>query len=107
MCEHLLNRLALKLALVQESFELRAVGLRELRQRIERGENLHGVALVDVKNQHGDFLVGRGLGPQVPVDDRCFYGWRKGAGHKFYGPNNVPDVWSIKKISPQKMVHLT
>jgi DNA modification methylase len=37
----------------------------------------------------------------------CFYGWREGAGHKFYGPNNVPDVWSIKKISPQKMVHLT
>jgi DNA modification methylase len=37
----------------------------------------------------------------------CFYGWREGAGHRFYGPNNVPDVWSIKKISPQKMVHLT
>jgi len=37
----------------------------------------------------------------------CFYGWREGAGHKFYGPNNVPDVWSIKKISPQKMIHLT
>ena len=37
----------------------------------------------------------------------CFYGWRVGAGHKFHGPNNVPDVWSVKKISPQKMVHLT
>jgi DNA modification methylase len=36
-----------------------------------------------------------------------FYGWREGAGHKFYGPNNVPDVWSIKKVSPQAMVHLT
>jgi hypothetical protein len=41
------------------------------------------------------------------VTHNCFYGWREGAGHKFYGPNNVPDVWSIKKISPQKMVHLT
>jgi hypothetical protein len=40
------------------------------------------------------------------VTHNCFYGWREGAGHKFYGPNNVPDVWSIKKISPQKMVHL-
>ena len=30
-----------------------------------------------------------------------------GAGHKFFGPPNVPDVWSVKKISPQKMVHLT
>jgi hypothetical protein len=23
----------------------------------------------------------------------CFYGWREGAGHKFFGPNNVPDLW--------------
>lgn len=37
----------------------------------------------------------------------CFYGWREGAGHKFYGPANVPDVWDIKKVSPQAMVHLT
>jgi len=37
----------------------------------------------------------------------CFYGWRKGAGHKFYGPNNATDVWSVKKIAPHKMVHLT
>ena len=37
----------------------------------------------------------------------CFYGWREGAGHKFYGPNNVPDVWSVKKVNPQSMVHLT
>jgi DNA modification methylase len=37
----------------------------------------------------------------------CFYGWREGAGHKFFGPNNVPDLWQVKKVSPQKMVHLT
>lgn len=37
----------------------------------------------------------------------CFYGWKEGAGHAFYGPNNVPDVWSVKKVCPQKMVHLT
>lgn len=37
----------------------------------------------------------------------AFYGWKEGAGHHFYGPNNVPDVWQVKKISPQKMVHLT
>jgi len=37
----------------------------------------------------------------------CFYGWREGAGHKFFGPNNVTDVWQVKKISPQAMVHLT
>jgi DNA modification methylase len=36
-----------------------------------------------------------------------FYGWREGAAHKFYGPNNAVDVWPIKKINPQNMVHLT
>jgi DNA modification methylase len=37
----------------------------------------------------------------------AFYGWREGAGHKFYGPNNITDLWEVKKINPQSMVHLT
>jgi DNA modification methylase len=37
----------------------------------------------------------------------CFYGWREGAAHRFFGPNNAVDVWSIKKINPQSMIHLT
>ncbi len=37
----------------------------------------------------------------------CFYGWKEGAAHRFFGPSNVPDVWSIKKVNPQSMVHLT
>jgi DNA modification methylase len=37
----------------------------------------------------------------------CFYGWKEGAGHKFFGPNNVTDLWHVKKINPNKMVHLT
>jgi DNA modification methylase len=37
----------------------------------------------------------------------CFYGWREGAGHTFFGPTNAVDVWSIKKVNPQNMVHLT
>ena len=37
----------------------------------------------------------------------CFYGWREGAAHRYFGPNNVPDVWSIKKVNPQSMIHLT
>ncbi|MBX3435862.1 MAG: site-specific DNA-methyltransferase, partial [Pirellulales bacterium] len=37
----------------------------------------------------------------------CFYGWREGAAHRFFGPNNVPDTWSIKKVNPNAMVHLT
>jgi DNA modification methylase len=37
----------------------------------------------------------------------CFFGWREGAAHRFYGPKNVTDVWSVKKVNPQSMVHLT
>jgi DNA modification methylase len=37
----------------------------------------------------------------------CFYGWREGAAHKFFGPANAKDVWMIKKVNPQSMVHLT
>ena len=37
----------------------------------------------------------------------CFYGWREGAAHQFYGPKNAVDVWSVKKVNPQNMVHLT
>lgn len=37
----------------------------------------------------------------------CFYGWKEGAGHKYYGPNNATDLWHVKKVSPQAMIHLT
>jgi len=37
----------------------------------------------------------------------CFYGWREGAGHEFFGPNNIRDVWQVDKVPQQKMVHLT
>jgi DNA modification methylase len=37
----------------------------------------------------------------------CFYCWKEGAAHTFLGPNNATDVWSVKKINPQAMQHLT
>ncbi|MBL8760792.1 MAG: ParB N-terminal domain-containing protein [Phycisphaerae bacterium] len=37
----------------------------------------------------------------------CFYGWKEGAAHRFFGPANIPDTWSVKKVNPQSMVHLT
>jgi DNA modification methylase len=37
----------------------------------------------------------------------CFYGWKLGAAHQFFGPPNATDLWSIRKINPQNMVHLT
>jgi DNA modification methylase len=37
----------------------------------------------------------------------CFYGWKEGAAHHFFGPNNATDLWSIKKVTPQSMLHLT
>lgn len=37
----------------------------------------------------------------------CFYGWREGAAHQFYGPANATDLWHIKKVHHASMVHLT
>ncbi len=37
----------------------------------------------------------------------AFHGWKEGAGHKFFGPNNATDLWHIKKIPPHQMEHLT
>ena len=37
----------------------------------------------------------------------AFYGWKLGAAHKFFGPNNATDLWHVKKVTPQAMVHLT
>jgi DNA modification methylase len=37
----------------------------------------------------------------------AFYGWREGAAHQFFGPTNATDVWQVKKINPQSMIHLT
>ena len=37
----------------------------------------------------------------------AFYGWKEGAGHKFFGPNNATDLWHVKKIPPQQLEHLT
>jgi DNA modification methylase len=37
----------------------------------------------------------------------CFYGWREGAAHLYLGPNNATDLWHVKKVNPQNMVHLT
>jgi hypothetical protein len=36
-----------------------------------------------------------------------FYCWHEGAAHVFFVPNNETDVWSIKKINPRGMIHLT
>jgi hypothetical protein len=37
----------------------------------------------------------------------CFYGWKNGAAHQFFGPNNATDLWSVKKLNHCQTVHLT
>jgi DNA modification methylase len=37
----------------------------------------------------------------------AFYGWKQGAAHSFFGPNNATDLWHVKKVNPQNMSHLT
>jgi len=36
-----------------------------------------------------------------------FYGWKEGAAHRYFGPPNATDLWHLKKVNPQSMVHLT
>src|SRR5262249_45268462 len=37
----------------------------------------------------------------------CLYGWREGADHQWYGPANVSDVWSVKRVNAQNTIHIT
>jgi DNA modification methylase len=37
----------------------------------------------------------------------AYYGWREGAAHEYFGPNNATDLWAVKKVNPNAMVHLT
>lgn len=37
----------------------------------------------------------------------CFYGWRSGAAHQWFGPNNARDIWEVAKVPQQQMEHLT
>jgi DNA modification methylase len=37
----------------------------------------------------------------------AYYGWKEGAAHQFFGPNNAPDLWHVKKVTPTAMIHLT
>jgi len=38
----------------------------------------------------------------------CFYGWKEGAAHYFApGIHNATDLWSVKKVTPTSMIHLT
>ena len=37
----------------------------------------------------------------------AFYGWKEGAAHQFFGPSNATDLWHVKKVNPQNMIHLT
>lgn len=38
----------------------------------------------------------------------CFKGWREGAAH-YFNPEitNATDVWSVKKVAPPSMIHIT
>jgi len=37
----------------------------------------------------------------------AFYGWKEGAAHEYFGPNNATDLWDVKKLNHTHMVHLT
>jgi DNA modification methylase len=31
----------------------------------------------------------------------CFYGWREGAAHQFFGPADATDLWSVREADPR------
>ena len=70
-------------------------------QAIERNQFEGQVYSMDVE-RYGHY-VADGI-----VTHNCFYGWREGAPH-YFNPeiHNATDVWSVKKVTPQSMVHLT
>ena len=47
------------------------------------------------------------IGDYMGAHEWCFYGWKEGAAHLYLGPNNATDLWQVKKVSPQAMIHLT
>jgi len=47
---------------------------------------------------HKDFMGAHEVG---------FYAWKEGAAHRFFGPPNATDLWHVKKVAPNAMVHLT
>jgi hypothetical protein len=67
---------------------------------VERTPYAGEVYSLDVPTHH--HYISDGL-----VTHNCFYSWKEGAAHQFFGPANVTDLWHVKKISPQSMVHLT
>jgi hypothetical protein len=54
---------------LQQCFELSFVRLRHCGKRIERREHLVRLGLVEVNDQNRYLGIGRGLGPQVTVDN--------------------------------------
>jgi DNA modification methylase len=67
---------------------------------VERCDFEGAVYSMDVEPYH--HYVADGL-----VTHNCFYCWREGAAHVFLGPNNATDLWHVKKVNPQSMIHLT
>jgi DNA modification methylase len=39
--------------------------------------------------------------------EHCWYGWKEGGPHQWIGPNNISNIWEVKKVNPADMVHLT
>jgi hypothetical protein len=37
----------------------------------------------------------------------CFYGWREGAAHQFFGPADATDLWSVREANPRGVARPT
>jgi DNA modification methylase len=80
-----------------------AKGNHETYPAAMRAGGLHYAQLIIWDKQHPVLTRKDYMG----AHESCFYGWKQGAAHQFFGPNNVTDLWAVKKVNPQSMVHLT
>jgi hypothetical protein len=70
-------------------------------EALEGSKRRRTVKALDAQGRHhGGFDVAR-------AHEWCMYGRKPGAAHRFFGPPNVPDLWHVKRVSPNKMIHLT
>ena len=65
------------------------------------------VIAADLETGMQDWFIREPLGGFMGAHEWCFYGWKEGAAHVYLGPNNATDLWQVKKVNPQSMVHLT
>ena len=83
----------------------RLLHLGRIRERRELPAGSEGLRAVFLASDH----LGQGASRPHPQglhgQPRVVFLWMATSVHVYLGPNNATDVWSIKKVNPQSMIH--